>query len=146
MTAGPAPRAVLLLLAVLHLDAQRQQRLLLEYADRHGYRLAAVAFDRGAALALLHDHLAEVIVAVFEVPDVQGLGTLAEAEGGRLEYVRPPRLRPPAQPLDLVVQMYRRGAEPALVARLLDLPLTEVRRRLGADLREGYRRDRAVAR
>lgn len=137
-----AVRAVLLLV-VSSLDAQRQQVALLHHAARRAYLVEGLTFDPAAALALLRDRFAEVILAPFQVDGLDVVADQAAAAGGRLEYVRPPRSHA-KPPTDLVVQLHARGADDALIAHLLDVPLGEVRRRLGTTLREEHRQSRAL--
>lgn len=122
-------RTVLLFQATLAVE--RQEPILLEYVREHrGYEITSLTASPSAAVALVRDHLADVVLVCFTTPGTDELADVVGDFGGVLEAVRQTR-RPGAPTVDqrnakLVRQAAERGATPEMTAAVLGMPLRQV--------------------
>jgi hypothetical protein len=104
----------------------QQQRACLDYCERHGYQVHALAHAVEGAARAVESGTVEVVVSAHGGDDLV-LSRRVHAAGGRLEYVRPPRRRVSLDPTELIVGMHERGADVDTIAHLLDTRAEDVR-------------------
>lgn len=118
---------------------ERQYAACHDYVERHGYEIVATARKDDDVISLLRAHLAEVVVAAYDLAGDGRLRGLIAHAGGRLEYCRPQRHHPPppAEPEpeaeqlghdtgEIVRRMARRGGTVDEIVRLLGVPIERV--------------------
>lgn len=111
---------------------ERQAHACMPYMDEHEYRLAGVAHSDDDAVVLVRAISAPVVIAAYSEPTDRRLRALLGAVGGRLEYCReqPHTDDGEIDTSELIVGLYRRGAEPSLIAEVLRIPLARVKREI----------------
>lgn len=123
-------RRTVLLFQAVGLEVDRQERVLLEYVREHRYEVSALTASPGAAVALVRDHLADVVLVCFSTPGTDEMADVVHDFGGVLEAVRRTR-RPGGPTVDerntrMIRQAADRGAGPETIAQVLGLPLRQV--------------------
>jgi DNA invertase Pin-like site-specific DNA recombinase len=114
---------------------ERQYAACQSYIERRGYEVVATAHSEADVLGLLReaDRVASVVIAAYDLPGDEHLQTAVAAAGGRLEYCRTPRHRPPPTEEpgrdtgEIVRLMASHGGTLDEIVRLLGIPLERVR-------------------
>lgn len=121
-------RTVLLFQASLAIE--RQEPILLEYAREHRYTVTSLTASPSAALALVRDHMIDIVLVCISTPGTDELGDLVRDFGGVLEAVRQRRqgggLTVDQRNARLAQQAAERGATPEMIAAVLGMPLRQV--------------------
>lgn len=117
------------------LDVARQEKALLEYVRERRYVVTSLTGAPSAAVALVRDHLADLVLVCFSSPGTDELADVVRDFGGELEAIRQTR-RPGAPTVDqrnarLAQQAAERGATPEMIAAVLGMPVDQVLAALG---------------
>ena len=105
----------------------QQESACLDYCHRHRYTVTTICRESADAAIVAEVGAVDVVVAAFASADDRTLEDRVVDAGGRLEYVRKPKVTARVDLGCVVAGMHRRGAAVADIAHLLEMDTVEVR-------------------